>query len=46
LRAADGSKLRNLIQLLPGLLRIDVMATNAEEELQLEAIPMPPIFLL
>ncbi|KAJ6941100.1 hypothetical protein NC651_007019 [Populus alba x Populus x berolinensis] len=45
LRAADGPKLCDSIQKLTGLLRLGVMATNTEEELQLEALPLAPIFL-
>ncbi|KAG6785167.1 hypothetical protein POTOM_010893 [Populus tomentosa] len=45
LRAADGPKLCDSIQKLTGLLRLGVMATNTEEELQLEALPLTPIFL-
>ncbi|KAJ6956122.1 hypothetical protein NC652_007274 [Populus alba x Populus x berolinensis] len=45
LRAADGPKLCDSIQKLTGLLRLGVMAINSEEELQLEALPLTPIFL-
>ncbi|KAJ7008467.1 disease resistance protein RPM1-like [Populus alba x Populus x berolinensis] len=45
LRAADGPKLCDSIQKLTGLLRLGVMATNTEEELQLEALPLAPLFL-
>ncbi|KAL3604974.1 hypothetical protein D5086_005833 [Populus alba] len=45
LRAADGPKLCDSIQKLTGLLRLGVMATNTEEELQLEALPLTPLFL-
>jgi disease resistance protein RPM1 len=45
LRAADGPKLCDSIQKLTGLLCLRVMATNTEEELQLEALLLTPIFL-
>lgn len=45
LRAVDGTKLCTSIQRMTGLCRLTVMATTTEEQLQLEALTSPPLFL-
>ncbi|KAA8524876.1 hypothetical protein F0562_011299 [Nyssa sinensis] len=45
LRAIDGPKLCASIQKLTNLHRLGLMASTEEEELQLEALLLPPIFL-